>query len=34
MQRVDGDGKVIGFSVLGVSQFRKEKPLEVELPVA
>jgi len=34
MERVDGDGKVIGFSVLGVSQFRKEKPLEVELPVA
>ena len=34
MERVDADGKVIGFSVLGVSQFRKDKPLEVELPAA
>ncbi len=34
MERVDCDGKVIGFSVLGVSQFRKDKPLEVELPAA
>jgi uncharacterized protein YuzE len=34
MERVDADGKVIGFSVLGVSQFRRDKPLEVELPAA
>jgi len=34
MERVDADGKMIGFSVLGVSQFRKDKPLEVELPAA
>jgi hypothetical protein len=31
MERVDGQGKVIGFSVLGVSRFRKEKPLEADL---
>ncbi|MGA2231589.1 MAG: DUF2283 domain-containing protein [Tepidisphaeraceae bacterium] len=31
MERVDEQGNVIGFSVLGVSRFRKEKPLEAEL---
>lgn len=31
MERVDGQGHVLGFSVLGVSRFRKEHPLEAEL---
>jgi uncharacterized protein YuzE len=31
MERVDKDGHVIGFSILGVSRFKKEKPLEAEL---
>lgn len=31
MERVDQQGQVIGFSVLGVSRFRKERPLEAEL---
>lgn len=31
MERVDAQGQVIGFSVLGVSRFRKEKPLEADL---
>jgi hypothetical protein len=31
MERVDAEGHVIGFSILGVSQFRKDKPLEAEL---
>ena len=31
MERVDFDGKVIGFSVMGVSQQRKSKPLEADL---
>ena len=31
MERVDAQGRVIGFSVLGVSGFRKEKPLEADL---
>ncbi len=34
MERVDAQGNVIGFSILGVSRFRKEKPLEAELPAA
>ncbi len=34
MERVDEAGKVIGFSVLGVSRFRRDKPLEIELPAA
>jgi hypothetical protein len=32
MERVDEAGHVTGFSVLGVSRFRKERPLEAELP--
>ena len=32
MERLDAQGNVIGFSILGVSRFRKEKPLEAELP--
>jgi uncharacterized protein YuzE len=31
MERVDCKGRVIGFSVLGVSRFKKDKPLEAEL---
>ena len=31
MERVDKKGRVIGFSVLGVSRFKKSKPLEAEL---
>jgi len=31
MERVDADGNVIGFSVLGVSQHRKSNPLEADL---
>jgi len=31
MERVDATGKVIGFSILGVSRYRKEKPLAAEL---
>ena len=31
MERVDQQGRVIGFSVLGVSRFKKDKPLEAEL---
>jgi hypothetical protein len=31
MQRVDEHGRVIGFSVLGVSKFQKDHPLEAEL---
>ncbi len=31
MERVDQQGRVIGFSVLGVSRFKKDKPLEADL---
>lgn len=31
MERVDQMGRVIGFSVLGVSRFKKENPLEADL---
>jgi hypothetical protein len=31
MERVDPAGKVIGFSILGVSRYSKEKPLIAEL---
>jgi hypothetical protein len=34
MERVDAGGNVIGFSILGVSRFRKDKPLVAELPAA
>lgn len=34
MERVDAEGEVIGFSVLGVSRFTKEQPLEAELTAA
>jgi uncharacterized protein YuzE len=31
MERVDQQGRVIGFSVLRVSRFKKDKPLEADL---
>jgi hypothetical protein len=31
MERVDDTGKVIGFSILGVSRFKKSQPLVAEL---
>ena len=31
MKRVDGEGRVIGFSVFGLSRFQKNHPLEAEL---
>jgi hypothetical protein len=31
MKRVDDEGRIIGFSVFGVSRFGKDRPLEVEL---
>lgn len=31
MQRVDQQGKAIGFSVLGVSRFKKDNPLAADL---
>lgn len=31
MKRVDEQGRIIGFSVFGVSRFQKEHALEVEL---
>jgi hypothetical protein len=34
MERVDADGRVTGFSILGVSRFTKDKPLEAELTSA
>jgi uncharacterized protein YuzE len=31
MERVDNNGNVIGFSILGVSKYTKDKPLNAEL---
>ena len=31
MERVDAEGHVIGFSIMGVSQISKDKPLESDL---
>jgi hypothetical protein len=31
MERVDASGRVIGFSILGVSRYSKDKPLVAEL---
>jgi hypothetical protein len=31
MERVDKDGHVVGFSILGVSRFKKDKPLVADL---
>ena len=33
MERVDEQGHVLGFSILGVSRFRKGCPLEAELAI-
>jgi len=34
MERVDAAGQVIGFSVMGVSRFKKGNPLEADLVAA
>jgi Protein of unknown function (DUF2283) len=34
MERVDAQGRVIGFSVIGVSKFKKGNPLEADLVAA
>ena len=34
MERVDAKGRVIGFSVLGVSKFKKDNPLKADLVAA
>ena len=34
MERVDAQGQVIGFSVMGVSKFKKGNPLDAELVAA
>jgi hypothetical protein len=31
MERVDGEGNILGFSVLNVSQLAKEKPVYAQL---
>jgi uncharacterized protein YuzE len=31
MERVDVHGNIVGFSILGVSRFTKDNPLETEL---
>ncbi len=31
MERVDAQGHIIGFSVMGVSKFKKNQPLEADL---
>ena len=31
MERVDAQGRVIGFSIIGVSRFKNDKPLEADL---
>ena len=34
MERVDSQGNILGFSILGVSRFNKTKPLEANLTTA
>ena len=34
MERVDAQGNIIGFSILGVSRFKKSKPLAADLEAA
>lgn len=34
MERVDAQGRVIGFSVMGVTALKKDKPLEADLTIA
>jgi hypothetical protein len=31
MERVDAQGDIVGFCILGVSRFKKDKPLDAEL---
>jgi len=31
MERVDAQGHIIGFSVMGVSKFKKDQPLDADL---
>ncbi len=31
MERVDENGNVVGFSILGVSRFGRERPIEADL---
>lgn len=31
MEHVDAQGQAIGFSIMGVSKFKKDKPLEADL---
>ncbi len=34
LERVDQTGQVIGFSIMGVSRFKKDRPLETDLVAA
>jgi hypothetical protein len=34
MERVDAQGRIIGFSVMGVSKFKKGNPLDADLAAA
>ncbi|MGI8964987.1 MAG: DUF2283 domain-containing protein [Limisphaerales bacterium] len=34
MERINDQGQIIGFSIMGVTRFKKEKPLEADLAVA
>jgi hypothetical protein len=34
MERVDAQGNLLGFTILGVSRFKKTKPLEAHLSAA
>jgi hypothetical protein len=34
MERVDAQGHIIGFSIMGVSKFKKDKPPETDLVAA
>ena len=34
MERVDAKGRVIGFTILGVSRFKKDNPLQTDLAAA
>jgi uncharacterized protein YuzE len=34
MERVDAEGRIIGFSIMGVSKLKKDKPLETDLVAA
>ncbi|MGA2542694.1 MAG: DUF2283 domain-containing protein [Verrucomicrobiota bacterium] len=34
MERLDAQGHVIGFSIMGVSRFKKDNPIEADLTAA